>query len=316
MRDLMVLVTGGAGFIGSHFVNRLMNEDYKVVILDNFFAGEIGNVQHHLGSDNFHLVRGDLRNLEDVRKAVRDVDVVFHLAAIVNVPLSIEDPLLVNDVNIRGTLNLLEACLKENIERFVYVSTCAVYGEARYLPINEEHPIMPLSPYGISKFTAEHYCKIFHKIHGLKTVGLRLFNVYGPRQTEGPYSGVITQFISRLRQGKSPIIYGDGEQTRDFVYAKDVVEACMLSLSSQNCVGEIINIGTGKSTTINELAKVLIEAFGETRLKPEYTAGRAGDIRNSYADVGKAERLLGYRPRIKLEEGIRWLLQDLDVKTG
>lgn len=310
MRSLRVLVTGGAGFIGSHLIDRLMKEDYKVVVLDNFSAGKIVNVQHHLRSQSFRLVKGDVRNSEDVRKAVRDVDVVFHLAAIVSVSLSIENPLLVNDVNVKGTLNLLEASLKEDIQRFIYVSTCAVYGEARYLPINEEHPIMPLSPYGISKFTAEHYCKIFHQIHGLKTACLRFFNVYGPRQSEGPYSGVITQFISKLRRGKPPIIYGDGEQTRDFVYIDDAVEASMLALECKRCFGEAINIGTGKPTTINELANVLTEFFGQARVKPVYTAPREGDIRNSCADIGKAEKMLGYKPKITMKEGIRMLLKN------
>jgi nucleoside-diphosphate-sugar epimerase len=281
MHGLRTLVTGGAGFIGSHLVDRLMKEGYEVVVLDNFSAGKTENIQRHLRSQSFRLVKGDVRNLEDVRKAVGDIDVVFHLAAIVNVPLSIEDPLLVNDVNIEGTLNLLEASLKENIQRFIYISTCAVYGEARYLPINEEHPIMPLSPYGISKFTAEHYCKIFHHIHGLKTASLRLFNVYGPRQSEGPYSGVITRFISRLRRGKPPIIYGDGEQTRDFMYIDNVVE----------------------------LNNVLTKFFGQARVKPVYTAPREGDIRNSYADTCKAEKMLGYKPRITLKEGIKMLLK-------
>jgi len=311
-----VLVTGGAGFIGSHLVDRLMNEGYEVVVLDNFSAGKIENVQRLLGDQSFHLIKGDIRNLEDARKAVGDVDAVFHLAAIVNVPLSIEDPLLVNDVNVRGTLNLLEASLKENIQRFVYVSSCAVYGEAHHLPINEEHPIMPLSPYGISKFTAEHHCKIFHKIHGLKTVCLRFFNVYGPRQSEGPYSGVITQFISRLKQGKPPVIYGDGEQTRDFVYVEDVVEACMLALGCQHCAGEVVNVGTGKPTKINELAKVLVRMFGESGVKIEYAPVRAGDIRNSYADISKAEQVLRYKPRVGLEEGIRRLLQVLCMKAS
>jgi len=314
MQSLKILVTGGAGFIGSHLVDRLMKEDYEVVVLDNFSAGKAENIQHHLDNQGFNLVKGDVRNSEDVRKAVRGVDVVFHLAAIVNVPLSIEDPLLVNDVNVRGTLNLLEASVKEDIQRFIYVSTCAVYGEARYLPINEEHPIMPLSPYGISKFTAEHYCKIFHMIHGLKTVCLRFFNVYGPKQSEGPYSGVITQFINRLRQGKPPIIYGDGKQTRDFVYVEDVVEASMRALNSQNCVGEVINVGTGKPTAVNELANVLMELFKEAGTKPEYGPPRAGDIQDSYADISKAERMLSYTPRIGLEKGIKRLLQGLGAK--
>ena len=315
MQSLRILVTGGAGFIGSHLVDRLMKEDYEVVVLDNFSAGKAENIQHHLDSQSFDLVKGDIRNSEDVRKAVGDADVVFHLAAIVNVPLSIEDPLLVNDVNVRGTLNLLEASVKEDIQRFIYVSSCAVYGEARYLPINEEHPIMPLSPYGISKFTAEHHCKIFHKIHDLKTVCLRFFNVYGPRQSEGPYSGVITQFVNRLKRGKPPIVYGDGEQTRDFVYVEDVVEASMLVLRCQHCAGEVINIGAGKPTTINELSKVLMKMFRELSVKPEYAPLRAGDIRDSYADIGKAGRVLGYRPRIRLEGGIRRLLQSSDMKA-
>jgi nucleoside-diphosphate-sugar epimerase len=310
MKSLRTLVTGGAGFIGSHLVDRLMKEDYEVMVLDNFSTGKVENIQLHLGSQKFHLVKGDVRNLENVREAVRDVDVVFHLAAIVNVPLSIEDPLLVNDVNVRGTLNLLKASLKENIERFIYVSSCAVYGEAHYLPINEEHSIMPLSPYGVSKFAAEHYCKIFHRIHGLKTVCLRFFNVYGPRQSVGPYSGVITQFIGRLKRGKLPIIYGDGEQTRDFVYVKDVVEASMLVLKCQRCAGEVISVGTGKPTTINELAKVLMNMFRETNAEPEYAPPKPGDIQHSHADIKKAERMLGYKPSVVLKEGIRKLLHE------
>lgn len=309
MHGLRTLVTGGAGFIGSHLVDRLMKEGYEVMVLDNFSAGKVENIQHHLRSQSFRLVKGDGRNLEDVGKVVGDVDVVFHLAAIVNVPLSIENPLLVNDVNVEGTLNLLEASLKEDIQRFIYVSTCAVYGEARYLPINEEHPIVPLSPYGISKFTAEHYCKIFHQIHGLKTACLRFFNVYGPRQAEGPYSGVITQFVSKLRQNKPPIIYGDGEQTRDFVYIDDAIEASMLALKCKRCFGEAINVGTGKPTRISELANVLTEFLGQARVKPVYTAPREGDIRHSYADIGKAEKMLGYKPRVTLKEGIRMLLK-------
>lgn len=309
MQNGKALVTGGAGFIGSHLVDRLMREGYGVVVLDNFSGGEVENIQCHSGCEGFHLVRGDVRNSDDVRKAIRGADAVFHLAAIVNVPLSIEDPLLVDDVNVRGTLNLLEASVKENIERFIYVSSCAVYGEARHLPIDEEHPVTPLSPYGISKLAAEHYCTIFHKIHGLEAVSLRFFNVYGPRQSEGPYSGVITQFICKLRRGEPPIIYGDGEQTRDFIYVKDAVEANMLALQSAESVGEVINIGTGKPTTINNLAGILIEMSGTAGMKPVYKARRKGDIQNSYADIGKAGKMLGYRPKIPLREGVGKLLQ-------
>jgi UDP-glucose 4-epimerase len=304
------LVTGGAGFIGSHLVDRLMKEGYEVVVLDNLSTGKIENVQCHLGGQSFHLVKGDVRNSQDVRKAVKDVDFIFHLAAIVNVALSIGDPLFVNDVNVRGTLKLLEASLEENIHRFVYISSCAVYGEARYLPINEEHPTTPLSPYGISKLTAEHYCRIIHKIHGLETVCLRFFNVYGPRQPAGPYSGVIARFVSRLRQGKPPIVYGDGEQTRDFIYVNDAVEASMLVLQSPCCAGEVINVGTEEPTTINKLANNLIELRSRFNVKPVYRAPRKGDIRNSYADISKAEKMIGYKPRITLREGLKKLLQE------
>jgi len=305
-----VLVTGGAGFIGSHVVDRVIEEHYEVVILDDFSAGKVENIQSRSDSQMLHIVEGDVRNVEHVREALKGVDVVFHLAAIVNVPLSVENPLLVNDVNVRGTLNLLEAGLRENVQRFIYVSTCAVYGEARCLPINEEHPVMPLSPYAISKLAAEHYCKIFHEVHGLETACLRFFNVYGPRQSEGPYSGVITQFISRLRRGKPPIIYGNGEQTRDFVYVQDVVDACVLVLRCKRCVGEVINVGTGKPTTVNELAEALMGPFRRNVAKPEYAPPRAGDIQHSYADISKAERVLSYKPKFTLRQGLRMFLKD------
>ena len=305
-----VLVTGGAGFIGSHLVDRLIRDDYEVVVLDNFFSGEIKNIKHHLDSRRFYLVKGDVRNLEDVKEAVRNVDAVFHLAAIVSVPLSIENPLLVNDVNVRGTLNLLEASLKADVKRFIYASSCAVYGEVDRLPIDERYPTSPISPYAISKLAADNYCRVFHRVHGLETVCLRYFNVFGPRQSEGPYSGVISQFINRLRQNKSPIIYGDGEQTRDFVYIDDVVEAGMLALKCKRCSGEVINVGTGKPTTINELANVLIEFIGQADVKPVYIAPREGDIRNSYANIGKAEKMFGYKPKITMREGIRLLLKN------
>ena len=304
-----ILVTGGAGFIGSHIVDRLIKEGYEVVVLDNFFSGNIKNLKHHLESRMFYLVKGDVRSSYDVKEAMRNVDAVFHLAAIVSVPLSIDKPLFVNDVNLIGTLNLLEASSKADVKRFIYTSSSAVYGEVNRLPIDERCPTNPISPYAVSKLAAESYCKVFCENYGLDTLCLRHFNVYGPRQTGDSYSGVITQFIDRLKQKKPPIIYGDGEQTRDFVYINDVVEANMLALKRRQCSGEAINVGTGKPTTINELAKLLIEIFGKARIKPAYKAAREGDIRNSYADISKAERMLGYKPKITLKEGIRILLK-------
>ncbi|MDH5374398.1 MAG: SDR family oxidoreductase [Candidatus Bathyarchaeota archaeon] len=304
-----ILVTGGAGFIGSHLVDRLMKDGYKVVVLDNFFSGNLENIKHHLESGKFCLVKGDVRNSDIIKETVRNVDAVFHLAAIVSVPLSIKKPLLVNDVNVRGTLNLLEASSKADVKRFIYISSCAVYGEANRLPIDESCPTNPVSPYAVSKLAAEHYCKVFHENYGLNTVCLRYFNVYGPRQAKNLYSGVIIQFIDRLKQGKPPVIYGDGEQTRDFVHVKDIVEANMLALNSQRSAGHVINVGSSESTTINNLANLLMEFFDQTHLKPVHRAPREGDIRNSYADIAKAEKMLGYKPKIKLKEGISVLLK-------
>lgn len=304
-----ILVTGGAGFIGSHLVDRLIKEGYEVVVLDNLFTGDIENITHHLDNGMFCLVKGNVRSPANVKEAIRNVDAVFHLAAIVSVPLSIEKPLFVNDVNLRGTLNLLEASSKADVKRFIYTSSCAVYGEAGHFPIDEHCPTNPMSPYAVSKLAAEYYCKVFHKNYGLNTLSLRYFNVYGPRQAKTPYSGVITQFINRLKQGEPPIIYGDGQQTRDFVQVEDVVEANMLALNCQHSAGDVINVGTGKSTTINELANLSIEFFGQAHLKPVYRAPREGDIRNSYADIGKAEKMLGYKPKIALKKGIRMLLE-------
>ena len=302
---LKALVTGGAGFIGSHLVDRLMEKGFEVTVLDNFSTGSLKNLSQHLGKANFHLIEGDIRNERDVKKALKDVDFVFHLAAIVSVELSIKNPILVNEVNVCGTLNLLEESLNSGVERFVYISSCAVYGNPIRLPIDEEHPTKPISPYGVSKLASENYCQVFHEIYGLETVSLRLFNVYGSRQAMGPYSGVITKFIDRLKDGKPPIIYGDGKQTRDFVYVQDVVDACLLSLNSKGCVGESINIGSGVETSISDLAEILIELFGLSDVKPKYAQPRAGDIRRSCASLNKAKRLLGYQPKISLREGLK-----------
>ena len=307
-------MTGGAGFIGSHLVDRLINEGFEVVVLDDFSTGSLENLRLHVGKDNFHMVKGDVRNRVDVKKAVEDVDYIFHLAANVSVELSIKNPVLVEEVNVGGTLNLLEESLNLDLKKFVYVSSCAVYGNPKYLPIDEEHPTAPLSPYGVSKLTAEHYCRVFYKIYGLKTVCLRLFNVYGPRQAVGPYSGVIAKFVDRLKNGKPPIIYGDGKQTRDFIFVEDVVDACLRAMDSKKCVGEVVNIGSGIETSINELAQVISRLFGMNEVKPVYAESRVGEIRRSCADISKAEKFLEFKSKISLEEGLRRFIAEVCVK--
>jgi len=296
-----ILVTGGAGFIGSHLVDRLVQEKYDVTVLDDFSIGRLQNIKQNMNS--IRLLKKDVRSSKAAKEAVKDVDVVFHFAAIASVPLSIRKPELVNEVNVKGTLNLLDASVNSDVKNFVYISSCAVYGEAEKLPIKEDHPTNPISPYAASKLAAEHHCKAFHQTYGLETICLRLFNVYGSRMRAGSYGGVITQFISRLARNSSPIIYGDGEQTRDFVHVSDITE-CLLSLHNETSAGEVFNIGSGEAVSINQLAEILAEAMEKRHLKPSYAEPRVGEIKHSCADISKARQRLGYVPRIFLKEGL------------
>ncbi|MGB9779166.1 MAG: SDR family NAD(P)-dependent oxidoreductase [Candidatus Bathyarchaeales archaeon] len=303
-----VLVTGGAGFIGSHLVDRLVREGFEVAVFDNFSTGSLENVKYLSASEGFSFVRGDVADKRRVDESLKDVDVVFHLAAVTSVPFSVKNPVETFRVNVEGTRNLLEACLNTRVERFVYVSSCAVYGEAEYLPIDEKHPTKPASPYAESKFEAERLCAAFHELYGLKIVTFRLFNVYGPRMRRSRYSGVITRFIERLSVKKPPVIYGDGAQTRDFIHVSDVVEAMMLSLDSGSAVGETFNVGFGTPTTINHLAQLLGELLGAGDVKPLYRRAREGDVKHSYADIGRARETFGFEPKINLKEGLLTLL--------
>jgi UDP-glucose 4-epimerase len=228
-----ILVTGGAGFIGSHIVDRLLDEGFRVSVVDDLSTGKKQNLVQHDGKQTFHFIEGDIRDYDLVKKVVSGVDAVFHEAALVSVTSSVENPLLANDINVTGTVNLLKACVDAHVKRFVFASSCAVYGDSETLPNHENLMPMPLSPYAVSKLAAENYVKVFHDVYDLETVILRYFNVYGSRQVYGPYSGVISIFINRLLENNPPIIYGDGEQIRDFVNVHDVVEANMLALLSK-----------------------------------------------------------------------------------
>jgi len=307
---LRVLVTGGAGFIGSHIADRFFSEGFEVVVLDDLRCGRLENISGHVGERNFRFVRGDIRDSLLVGELVSSVDFVVHLAALVSVPESFRNPTLTNDVNVNGTLNLLNACVDFGVRRFVYASSCAVYGEAERLPIKEDCTAKPMSPYGVSKLTAENHVRDFHKKFGLETVCLRYFNVYGPRQVYSDYSGVITQFLNRLAQDLPLVVFGDGEQTRDFVYVKDVAEASLLALKcGEAAVGEVFNIGTGVATSINQLAHAILEVTGKRHLKIVYSKAREGDIKHSVADISKARDKLGYSSKVSLREGLRELVQ-------
>jgi len=307
--DLSVLVTGGAGFIGSHLVDRLLAEGIGVTVLDNLQGGFFENIRHNVGRSDFHFVEGDIRDVGLVQKLVKGVDAVFHYAALVSVPDSIRDPLLTNDVNVNGTLDLLKACVTAKVRRFVFASSSAVYGEAETLPLKEDCPLAPISPYGVSKLAAEKYVTVFNKVFGLGTVCFRFFNVYGSRQSDGSYSGVITRFMSRIASDTAPEIFGDGEQTRDFVHVQDVAEANVLSLKSEEIAGETFNIGTGVATSVNQLASVLLEITGKAHLRLEHSKPRKGDIEHSVADISKARKKLGYSPKISLKDGLMRLLR-------
>ena len=305
-----VLVTGGAGFIGSHLVDRLLAKGFEVTVLDDFSAGRIENISCHRDVREFHLVRGDVRDVGLVKKVVEDVDGVFHEAALVDVSLSVEDPVLFNEVNVVGTLNLLKACLDSDVKRFVFASSAAVYGDSKPAKKKESMLSKPISPYGVSKLAAENYVRVFNELYGLETTSLRYFNVYGPRQSfTSNYSGVITAFISRLLNDLPPIIHGDGKQSRDFVHVDDVVSANMLALESQNAVGEIFNIASGTGITVYELAKILRQITNTEHSRPIFTERRAGDIRHCSSDIAKAEELLGYYPKIQLEDGLSKLVK-------
>ena len=304
-----ILVTGGAGFIGSHIVDRLLDEGFKVRVLDNLSTGEIKNLAQHQNKKSFQFIEGDIRNFDLLKKTVKGVDAVIHEAALVSVTRSVENPLLSNEVNITGTVNLLKACVDAHIKRFIYASSCAVYGDTETLPNHENLAPKPLSPYAVDKLAAEKYAKVFHNVYGLETVSLRYFNVYGPRQKYGPYSGVLSIFINRLLENKPQIICGDGEQTRDFINVKDVVEANMLALSKRKAVGEVFNISTGEATTINKLTETIQKIMDKTSFKPVHVEPRPGDIKHSYGDISKARRNLEYEPKVQLEKGLNELVK-------
>ena len=299
-----ILVTGGAGFIGSHIVDRLLDEGFNVRVFDNLSTGDKKNLAQHESKENLQFIEGDIRNFDLVKKVVKGVDAIFHEAALVSVTRSVQNPLLANEVNVTGTLNLLKACVDAKVKRFVFASSCAVYGNSKILPNHENLMPIPLSPYAVSKLAAENYVKVFHVVYGLETVILRYFNVYGPRQKYSPYSGVISIFVNRLLEGKPLTIYGDGTQSRDFVYVRDVVEANILALSRQNAVGEVINISAGEAVTINTLTNSLQKIMDKTDLELVYTETRLGDIRNSFADIHKAKTILGYTPKVSINEGL------------
>jgi nucleoside-diphosphate-sugar epimerase len=302
------LVTGGAGFIGSNLAERLIGDGVQVRVLDNLNTGFLENLEPFLGDIDFK--QGDVRDLDTLQEVMVGVEVVFHQAAVVSVPKSVEDPIEAAMVNDLGTLHVLEAARRAGVRRVVFASSCAVYGDLPQLPKRENAETRPLSPYAASKLHGETYALLYSGLYGLETVCLRYFNVYGPKQDPtSPYSGVISIFMDRAVRGELPTIFGDGEQFRDFVYVADVVQANLLAAYLDNIAGAVINVGTGSSVTVNSLWEN-ISQFAGVEGEPERAEERPGDIRESVADISRARELLDYEPHYSFKEGLeltwRW----------
>lgn len=311
------VVTGGAGFIGSHIVEDLLKEGKEVTVIDNFYTGKKENLSF---LDDFpeeersrcKIITGDVRDYDLVRDAVKGTEYIIHHAAIISVSESVFEPLLTNEVNVNGTLNILMAAKEEGIKRVVFASSSAIYDDNYEYPHVEDKNILPYSsPYAASKYIGELYCKLFFRLYNLETVSLRYFNVYGPRQDpNGEYAAVIPKFITEIMNKRAPVIYGDGKQTRDFIFVKDVVRANLLACRREGVSSEAFNIGQGNNTSVEELLKNIKELM-DSDIKHEYKDKRPGDVRYSIADTSKSKALLGMEPQISLQEGlnltIEWL---------
>jgi len=301
------LVTGGAGFIGSHIVDELLDRGIKVAVIDNLSTGNLQNLAHV--QERISFFHGDIRDQKILTEAVQDSEVIFHLAAVVSVTQTVEQPVDSAMVNDLGTLSILEAARQCDVKKVIISSSCAVYGDSPQLPKIETMTPLPLSPYAVQKLTGELNAKVYNDLYGLKTVSLRYFNVYGPRQDpSSPYSGVISIFMSKAASQTAPVIYGDGNQYRDFIFVKDVVRANLLAAHNDNASGKVFNIGSSKHTTINQLWK-MIGAMTALKLKPEYQPARSGDIRESLADIECAQSVLGFAPEYSFEQGLEITLQ-------
>ena len=300
------LVTGGAGFIGSHLAEELVRRGHAVRVADSLITGKRRNIEHIPGVE---FLEGDLADLAVAERAVEGREYVLHQAAIPSVPRSVKDPVASNRANVDATLSVLTAARAAGVKRFVYAGSSSVYGDTPTLPKREDMPPNPLSPYALQKLVGEQYCQMFTRLYGFETVTIRYFNVFGPRQDPGsPYSGVISLFSKALLEKRRPIIYGDGEQTRDFTYVANVVDGVLRACEEPKAVGEVINVATGGRISLNELLRAMNRIVG-TSLEPIYQAPRVGDVRDSQADISKARDLLGYAPIVPFEEGLEKTLE-------
>jgi UDP-glucose 4-epimerase len=308
------LVTGGAGFIGGHLVAGLVAEGWRVRVLDDFSSGFESNLAEV--ADLVELLRGDVRDEGALARAVAGVEVVFHQAAVASVPASVAEPLRTSSVNLDGTLKVLEASRRAGVRRVVYAASSSAYGNDEQLPKIETMPAQPLSPYALQKLTGEHYCRLYTGLYGLETVALRYFNVFGPRQDpRSEYAAVIPRFICAALAGEGAIIFGDGGQTRDFIFVQDAVRANLLAADAERASGAVVNVATGRRTSLNHLWETIREITGVT-LASRHAPARAGDVRDSVADLSRARGLLGFEPAVDLREGLRRTVLSFSQKAS
>ena len=315
-KEKRIVVTGAAGFIGSNLTDKLLNLGANVIGIDNLFNGRLENLDLAFKNKNFEFQKGDIRDLNFLIETFKDIDIVFHQAAFTSVPQSVKMPESCNSVNIDGTLNVLNAARKKDVEKIIFATSSSVFGDQPGLPKKEDANRVPLSPYGVSKLACEAYMQVFNTVYGLKTTSLRYFNVYGARQRESPYSGVIAIWLGRIIRNENLIIFGDGKNSRDFTYIKDVIQANLLAVES-DFSGEIFNIGAGAPITLTDLAKLMLKLTNSEHLKIEYTEPRTGDIIHSFADISKAKKLLGFQPKYNQETGLKdyfkWYEKKYDI---
>ena len=299
-----ILVTGGAGFIGSNLTEALLKQGHSVRVLDNFSTGKRENLVYEMKYPGLEIIEGDIVDRKVCRAVLEMVEYVFHEAALPSVEQSVEDPLTSNRVNVEGTLNVLVAAKEAGVRRVIHASSCAVYGEDPALPKREEMAPNPLSPYALGKYVGEQYGRLFSRLYRLETVSLRYFNVFGPRQNpDSAYAAVIPRFIQALLRGDSPVVFGDGEQSRDFVFVEDVVRANLLAMSEGHLYGDVMNVASGKNLSLNQLLRVLADIL-DLKISPIYRDPRPGDIRHSLGDGERAKRLLDFTPTVELKTGL------------
>ncbi len=299
------LVTGGAGFIGSHIVDGLLDRGIETYVLDDLSSGNLNNLSKNKNNKLLHIKVGDISKISQILKNVKDIDVVFHEAAIASVAKSVQDPKSVFKTNVSSSMEVLDFCVNAKVKKLIFASSSAVYGDIKAKVLHEDMICNPTSPYGSSKLSIEKYLHSYWKTYGLECVSLRYFNVFGSRQSNNPYSGVITIFVNRILKNLTPVIFGDGLQIRDFINVDDIVKANMLSMISKNATGEVFNIGTGNGTTVIDLINILSLLMGNEKIKHEFFKSRLGDIQASISSIIKAKKLMNFHPQVTIENGLR-----------